>query len=54
VKRLCQVVDVNRFSYYKWLAGAEARAARQHKDRSWPRRSVRSTASLVVPTAPRA
>ncbi len=33
VKRLCQVLDVNRSSYYKWLAGAEARAARQHKDR---------------------
>lgn len=32
VKRLCQVLDVNRSSYYKWLAGAEARAARQHKD----------------------
>ncbi|MFF3359896.1 IS3 family transposase [Streptomyces sp. NPDC002917] len=33
VKRLCQVLDVNRSSYYKWLAGAEARAARQHRDR---------------------
>jgi hypothetical protein len=33
VKRLCQVLDVNRSSYHKWLAGAEARAARQHKDR---------------------
>jgi transposase InsO family protein len=33
VKRLCQVLDVNRSSYYKWLAGAEARAARRHKDR---------------------
>ncbi|WP_328436037.1 IS3 family transposase [Streptomyces sp. NBC_00425] len=32
VKRLCHVLDVNRSSYYKWLAGAEARAARQHKD----------------------
>ncbi len=32
VKRLCQVLDVNRSSYYKWLAGAEARAARRHKD----------------------
>ncbi|MGQ4388855.1 IS3 family transposase [Streptomyces sp. SAS_270] len=34
VKRLCQVLDVNRSSYYKWLAGAEARAARQHQDRT--------------------
>ncbi|MFD1275928.1 IS3 family transposase [Streptomyces kaempferi] len=33
VKRLCHVLDVNRSSYYKWLAGAEARAARQHEDR---------------------
>ncbi|MGW0920681.1 IS3 family transposase [Streptomyces sp. NPDC002755] len=33
VKRLCQVLDVNRSSYYKWLAGAEARASRQHQDR---------------------
>ncbi|MFF6816184.1 IS3 family transposase [Streptomyces sp. NPDC012403] len=33
VKRLCHVLDVNRSSYYKWLAGAEARAARQHTDR---------------------
>ncbi|MEU6890176.1 IS3 family transposase [Streptomyces viridosporus] len=33
VKRLCHVLEVNRSSYYKWLAGAEARAARQHKDR---------------------
>ncbi|MFG2480446.1 IS3 family transposase [Streptomyces fagopyri] len=33
VKRLCQVLDVNRSSYYKWLAGAEARAARQCEDR---------------------
>lgn len=33
VERLCQVLDVNRSSYCKWLAGAEARAARQHKDR---------------------
>ncbi|WP_423247587.1 IS3 family transposase [Streptomyces achmelvichensis] len=33
VKRLCQVLDVNRSSYYKWLAGAGARAARKHEDR---------------------
>ncbi|MFJ8022133.1 IS3 family transposase [Streptomyces sp. NPDC096311] len=34
VKRLCQVLDVNRSSYYKWLAGAEARATRQREDRT--------------------
>jgi transposase InsO family protein len=33
VKRLCQVLDVNRSSYYKWLAGAETRAARRREDR---------------------
>ncbi|MDQ0765413.1 IS3 family transposase [Streptomyces canus] len=33
VKRLCQVLDVNRSSYYTWLAGAEARATRQREDR---------------------
>jgi transposase InsO family protein len=32
VKRLCQVLDVNRSSYYKWLAGAGARAARKRQD----------------------
>ena len=32
VKRLCYVLDVNRSSYDKWLAGAEARAARQRRD----------------------
>ncbi|MFF0220446.1 IS3 family transposase [Streptomyces vinaceus] len=32
VKRLCQVLDVNRSSYYKWRTGAEARAARQCED----------------------
>ncbi len=33
VKRLCEVLDLNRSSYYKWLAGREARAARQRADR---------------------
>jgi hypothetical protein len=33
VKRFCQVLDVNRSSYYKWLAGAEARATRQREGR---------------------
>jgi len=33
VKRLCQVLDVNGSSYYKWLANAEARATRQREDR---------------------
>jgi len=33
VKRLCHILDVNRSSYYKWLASAEARAACRHEDR---------------------
>ncbi|WP_267717306.1 IS3 family transposase [Streptomyces sp. CoH17] len=32
VKRLCEVLEVNRSSYYKWLAGREARTARQWAD----------------------
>ncbi|CAM5677884.1 IS3 family transposase ISTesp3 [Streptomyces avidinii] len=32
VKRLCQVLDLNRSSYYKWLAGAEARAGRTREE----------------------
>lgn len=32
VKRLCHVLNMNRSSYYKWRAGAEARAARQRED----------------------
>ncbi|MQY40280.1 hypothetical protein SRB17_83120 [Streptomyces sp. RB17] len=33
VKRLCEVLELNRSSYYKWLSGRQARAARQHRDR---------------------
>ncbi len=32
VKRLCQVLDVNRSSYDKWLSGAGARAVRRRED----------------------
>lgn len=32
VKRLCQVIGLNRASYYKWRGGARARAARQAAD----------------------
>lgn len=34
VKRLCRVLGVNRSSYYKWLDGAEARAARERADQA--------------------
>jgi hypothetical protein len=34
VKRLCRVLGVNRSSYYKWLDGAEARAAREAADQA--------------------
>lgn len=33
VKRLCEVLGLHRSSYYKWLAGRKARAARQRDDR---------------------
>ncbi|MFI6440127.1 IS3 family transposase [Streptomyces sp. NPDC050759] len=33
VKRLCEVLELNRSSYYNWLSGRYARAARQHRDR---------------------
>lgn len=32
MKRLCQVLDLNRSSYYKWQNGAEARAGRRRDD----------------------
>jgi transposase InsO family protein len=32
VKRLCQIMDVQRSSYYKWRAAAPARAAREQAD----------------------
>ena len=32
VKRLCQVLEVNRSSYYKWCTAAPARAARERAD----------------------
>ncbi|MEU3278912.1 hypothetical protein [Streptomyces antibioticus] len=40
MKRLCEVLDVNRSSYHKWLVGAEVRAVRQHQDRG-PAREIR-------------
>ncbi|MFJ4807007.1 hypothetical protein [Streptomyces murinus] len=54
VKRLCQVLDVNRSSH-KWLAGpgAGARAARQHKDRVLAEEIREIQASPAAPTAPR-
>ncbi|MFJ8113094.1 IS3 family transposase [Streptomyces sp. NPDC096132] len=33
VKRLCEVLGLNRSSYYKWLSGRETRASRQSEDR---------------------
>jgi transposase InsO family protein len=32
VKRMCQLVEISRGSFYAWAAGAEARAARQAAD----------------------
>ncbi|MFF9128503.1 IS3 family transposase [Streptomyces sp. NPDC014889] len=39
VKRLCKVLDLNRSSYYKWLAGRKARAARLREDQLLAERS---------------
>ncbi|MFI6056121.1 hypothetical protein ACIBCO_39415 [Streptomyces violascens] len=36
VKRLCQVLELNRSSYYKWRAGAEARTSARLPTRHWP------------------
>ncbi|MFD9293329.1 IS3 family transposase [Streptomyces sp. NPDC060030] len=33
MKRLCEVLGLNRSSYYKWRAGREARGARQRADK---------------------
>jgi hypothetical protein len=33
VKRLCELVEVTRSSFYAWLAGAPARAAKAEDDR---------------------
>lgn len=32
VQRICRVIEVSRSGYYRWLAGAEARAERQAAD----------------------
>ncbi|MFE3181904.1 IS3 family transposase, partial [Streptomyces violascens] len=32
VKRLCQVLELNRSSYYAWQSGAPARAEREASD----------------------
>ena len=32
VKRLCELVEIERSSYYAWKAGAPARAARESAD----------------------
>jgi hypothetical protein len=32
VQRLCRALEVSRSGYYRWIAGADARAARQAAD----------------------
>lgn len=34
MKRLCEVLELKRSSYYKWLSGRQARAAGKHRDRA--------------------
>ena len=50
VKRLCELVEVERSSYYAWKAGAPARAERAAADAELGRGSGRST----TPTTPSA
>lgn len=38
VKRLCQVLDLNRSSFYRWWAGRDARAARRDVDKALVKR----------------
>ena len=32
IKRICRVLEVSRSGYYRWIAGAEARAGRQFEE----------------------
>ncbi|MEV6013081.1 IS3 family transposase [Streptomyces sp. NPDC051976] len=32
IKRICRVLEVSRSGYYRWIAGAEARAGRQSEE----------------------
>ncbi|GAA3812473.1 hypothetical protein GCM10022206_58610 [Streptomyces chiangmaiensis] len=51
VKRLCEVLNVNRSSYYKWPAGRPQRSGGGPTG-SCRARSERSTLSPAAPTAP--
>ena len=44
VKRLCELVEIERPSYYAWLKVGPARAARAAADTALPSGSKRSTA----------
>lgn len=51
VKRLCEVLQVNRSSYYKWLSGLQTRRARQ---RATERLAAKIRESMRPPAAPTA
>jgi transposase InsO family protein len=53
VKRLCQLVEVARSSYYAWLAGAQARAAREADDAALAERIRAVHAADTAMGAPR-
>ncbi len=53
VKRLCQVVQVARSSFYKWLSAAPARAARQAADEALAARITAVHATDAACGAPR-
>ncbi|GAB4086898.1 hypothetical protein GCM10028784_35280 [Myceligenerans cantabricum] len=46
VKRLCQVLQIGRSSYYKWLAGAARREQRQAADAAVAARAAATTAEF--------
>ena len=52
VKRLCELVEVTRSSFYAWLAAGPARAASAEDDRLLAERIRRST-TATTPSAPR-
>ncbi|MFH8224843.1 hypothetical protein ACH4C2_37755 [Streptomyces sp. NPDC018057] len=52
-QQLCEVLDLNRSSYYEWITGKQARTTRLREDRLLAARiRERSTVSPAAPTAP--
>lgn len=51
VKRLCELVQVPRSSYYAWITGAQARAARAAADAALAARIRAVVARTLSPTS---